>query len=190
MALYSNKRPGFTLIELLVVIGIVGLIITAGTADYARGRRNANLQMSAQQMASDIRQMQSHCMALKEFGTGPPDGGWGVYFSRQNPNNDYYRRFADVDGDYYYDSGEQYQKDINLIGNVYIEDILVDGESGSITGQRASVVYEAPDPDVHLCDQNGNDCSQYDFTIILSNHVNRIKVHLNKFGLIDVGDIY
>lgn len=188
---YHNTRQqsGYTIMELLVVIGIFTFMVVAVSADFTKGRRSADLQMAAHKLASDARRMQSHALALENFDGSPPRGGWGIHFRPQNNFDNYYRLFADDNGDYFYDSGEEYQSDIYFPGKVYIDSIEVDGEPGGITGPRAGIVYEPPNPNIHLCHQNGSDCSANEFTVVLCGDMNCIEVIFNKFGLIDVGEI-
>lgn len=174
---------------MLTAISLIAMIAAIGMADFSRGRRNSELQMAAQKLANDTRVMQSNALALQDFNGSSPEGGWGIYFNRQGSQNDYYRQFADVDGDHFFDSGEEYRSDIILPKSVFVESILVDG-GGAITGQTATVVYEPPNPKTHLCHQNGNDCSPGEFTVILSNDVQSINVVFNKFGLVDISDTY
>ena len=99
---YSRKNNcGFTLIELIVSISIIGILTVVFIADFRAAGKKGDLSAAAQQMVSDIRKVQSYTLGLKEFDPGSgldsPDGGWGVFLTRQTPRNIFYKIFADYD---------------------------------------------------------------------------------------------
>ncbi len=148
------------------------------------------LEMSAQKLASDLRQMQSYVLNLQDHNGSFPDGGWGVYFSSTS-NNDRYLLFADdatnANNKFYYKNPELAQT-IMLPGGIVISDIEVD----DVSQAKASVDYVPPDPRVHLCVNSNAACTAgtaaNKIEIILSNGTTDKTVEINKYGLIDVQD--
>jgi prepilin-type N-terminal cleavage/methylation domain-containing protein len=184
---FTNNR-GMTLIELIVSISIVALISGTVLANFRSGERTNNLNVAAQKLASDIRQVQNYTMSLKEHNGTTPPGGWGVYFDKTGLNGDHYYVFADTDSDHLChapfapctDIDGDYYAYIDLPKGVKIEDL----KSGNIPRDSLQASFEPPTPTVYLCYDEF--CDSEGIEIILGSNGKTKTIVINKFGLIEV----
>lgn len=169
-----KKQFGFSLLELTVVVAIIGTLSTMAVVNYASIGKKSTVVMAAQNVASDIRKVQSLALNGKIYQLNK--GYWGIYFNKTLNNNTSYIIFADKDQDKTKDSGEEYQT-IDLPKNVIIKDF----ESGD---NDLFAVYVPPDPKIII----NNSGTVNSATVILSNFDgnNEKKVEINIFGLVDV----
>lgn len=195
-----NNQKGFTLLEMLVSIFIIALISTIFMANYRSYGRKSELRMTAQKLASDIRKMQNYSLGLKEYNGSFPEGGWGIYLTTQVDTNNlaYYILFRDGESnkDHVRDSNgnEDYLDKLYLPKNYSIQNIFV---TPAQTGpqDRASLVFEPPDPYVWICrrsqscdDPNNPDkigAREIEFNID-NGAGDHLTLHVNRFGLIDI----
>lgn len=174
MQKYLKNNSGFTLVELLVSISIIAIISGLFLANYRGGEKSNQLNLSAQELASNFRLAQNHALGLLDFEDATPYG-WGVNIDTQN---DYFVVFANLDGNYSFDDNEEYLR-INLSKGVGFDSILVD-ETSSLD---LNVVFTPPDPTTHI---NNSDASE-EAVITLKNQSGQTKaVSINFFGLVEV----
>ncbi len=170
-----QKQAGFTFVELLVSISIIALMSALFFANYRGAGIGVDLSAAAQEIVSRIRVAQNYSLGTKKFNNLTPLGGWGVYFDYENTNNEYII-FADLDGDYIYDTGEEYSTSY-LPRNVIINSM---SKSGPV-----NIVFLPPDPRTYI---NGED--DQSLNINLKEEINNTseQVQVNFLGLIDVSD--
>lgn len=145
-------------------------------------KKNA-VDLAAYKLASDIRRVQGYALNQKEDGNGDmPGKGWGINFEK---NLKFYSVFADTSNCAYV-STELYEK-ILISNDVSIYELKV---SGTLNG--VNLIFEPPDPKVHICDSTATDCadcagnSTLEITLKHSNSAYTKKVIVNKFGLVEV----
>ncbi len=176
-----TDNSGLTLVEMLVVIGIITIMSLAVFLGGSTIGSPQKLQMSAQEMVSNIRKMQSYVLNLQDHSGSFPDGGWGVYFDMANHR---YYLFADMNKDYFWQSGET-AREFALPKGVVINDIQID----STTKPLGCIDFSPPDPKTHICESTGPACDNAtagQIEISLSNGNATKKVIVNKYGLVDV----
>ena len=88
-----KNNLGFTMVEMIVSIGIVAMIAGIFLANYRGSDRSNQLNLAAEELASNIRLAQSYSLGLVEF-EGVTPGAWGVNLKT---GDDYYIIFADSD---------------------------------------------------------------------------------------------
>jgi len=188
----NNK--GFTFIELIVTIAIIAIVSSIFLLSQKSVNGSQKLEMSAQKLASDLRQMQSYVLNLQDHNGSFPDGGWGIRFQKTSGNNTSYSLYADDNSDRVLGAGEQYLDNIALPGGVYIEELWLDDHTSTeFTPNNLFVTFEPPDPRVWIC-RNAGQCNPdpegVKAEITLSNSDNTIErvIEINKYGLIDVQD--
>jgi prepilin-type N-terminal cleavage/methylation domain-containing protein len=136
-----NKR-GTTLIEVLTSVAIIGIISAIFITNYNQAGRRSDLQLATQIVMSDIRLAQTNALGLTEYSGAMPEGGWGMYFSSQESNNQEYSLFADTNNNKEYNYGED---DENLGGRIMSlpTDIVIDSVG---TNTELHIVFIPPDP--------------------------------------------
>jgi len=171
-------QKGFTLIEMIVSISIIALISGIFLTNYHSTNKRSELNVSAQELASNIRLAQDHSLGSVKFNDNIPQGGWGVYFNKTVGNNARYIIFANNDdGAYTRDAdGSEDFKTVNLPGNVVINSLTVDGAEDEV-----DLIFLPPDPTIYI---NGN--SNKNLEIGLTDNNSTKTVLINFFGSVDV----
>ena len=90
------SNQGFTLVEMLVSISIIAILTGLFLANYSSINRRTDVAMAAQVLVTDIRFAQANALGLIKYDGDAPDGGWGVYLSSDEAENDTYTIFADL----------------------------------------------------------------------------------------------
>jgi len=203
MKLSINKRDkGFTLIEMMVVVGIIVFITALSFASYREGQSQYALQLSAQKLASDLRNAQN--MALSTVtgnGEPAPAGGYGIYFNNSAGKNSAYTLFADTninttDPDlpaYVYSDQDTKLGDTDLKKGVEIGNISLTQNNTAVDTTSAYVIFTPPDPIITIgpydLSETSSSPTQLNINIFLTNDSNKCKmVTINKFGKIDIED--
>jgi len=184
MSKILKNKKGFTLAELLVSISIIALFATLTVMNFRLGQNSAELNLSAQKLASDIRRVQGYALSSEDFNGARAENGWGIHFIPAGA--DRYIIFCDEDGDKVRrTNGAEDVEEIFLSEGIEINKLLIDG--GNATGGKLSVVFMPPDPTANICDVmcNGN---EIDASVILTNGDDTKTVDFNIFGLVDVKD--
>ena len=90
------KNKGFTLIEIFVVIVIIVILLAVSFINYRKIEEDFRLNLLANKLAQDIREVQEMAMAADEWDNEVPKGGFGVYMRiKPEPGLDPYILFAD-----------------------------------------------------------------------------------------------
>lgn len=181
----KNLR-GFTLIELIVSIAIIVIFSAMALANFKSVDKKNAVDLAAYKLASDIRRVQGYALNQKEDGNGDmPGKGWGINFEK---NLKFYSVFADTSNCAYV-STELYEK-ILISNDVQINKLLI--KDPAAEENEVNLIFEPPDPKVHICDSAPADCgacagnSTLEITLKHSNSAYTKKVIVNKFGLVEV----
>jgi prepilin-type N-terminal cleavage/methylation domain-containing protein len=176
----KEKSKGFTLVEVMVSLSIIGIMSTVFLVNYHSTNQRSALILSSKKMASDIRMAQNHSLGSKEYGSGNiPSGGWGVYIDKTSSD---YIIFADNNGNYSFDSGEDDSslgaEIVNFPSRIGVKSITVNG----VDVNTASIVFLPPNPKTYINTLDGVSAK-----IILEEDVSfsTSTVEINYFGLID-----
>lgn len=131
------KKYGFTLIDLIVSIAIFGLITASVLVNFRAGSRGDSVRQSANITATMLRRAQTMTLSGELLlDESFPIGGYGIYFDSADP--DTLTLFADIDGNYVYDAGEEIDTE-DLAGDAYFS-----------AGGNLGVVFSSPDSDVYF----------------------------------------
>ncbi len=133
---------GFSLLELLIVIAILVTMATIGSGMYRSFGKNVELSSTAQEIAADLRHMQSKAMA------GEEGFKWGGHFVNATPD-DYYVLFS-TSGASYSDGGTVSIATTTLSKTIAFsdpadstsKDIIFNKISGTTTAATVSVTSE------------------------------------------------
>jgi prepilin-type N-terminal cleavage/methylation domain-containing protein len=99
---------GFTIMEMMVVFSIILILAAISIPIYQGSKKELALQRAVNKLAQDIRKAEEMAMAAKEFEGAIPKGGYGIYFNIASTAS--YLLFADSDGSFDYDSGEEVEE--------------------------------------------------------------------------------
>jgi len=170
------KGKGFTLVELLVVTGIIVLLSAIILPNYQSIARQFALQRSAHKLAQDIRRVEEMAMSTKEFQGEVPKGGYGICFKLSW--GDYYKIYADKNGNEKFDEEDGEMETLNLERGIYIKDI---------SPSSLSINFKSPIPTVKIKTEAGQDSATAIITLSLKSDSTKIKIiKVNSIGLIDV----
>ncbi|MDD2680585.1 MAG: prepilin-type N-terminal cleavage/methylation domain-containing protein [Patescibacteria group bacterium] len=179
---------GFSLIELIVSISIITLLTTIFLANYHTINRRTDLTMTAQVLVTDIRTAQSNALGLIQYDGEIPAGGWGVFLSRYDDENDKYIIFADVDGTQDYSGDESATqfgaKTVNLPPKITIDSLRTQNNQEV---EKVNIIFLPPDPLTYIITEFGTTTA---INIRLKESLNNTTktVRINFLGLVEVID--
>lgn len=182
-----KNKAAFSLAELLVSISIIAILTVLFLVNYRQANQRTDIIMTSQIMVTDIRFAQANSLGLIKYDGDVPAGGWGVYFSSAEGENDKYTIFADLNDNKIYDDGEARP---DLGGRVIIlpRNIIID-EMITNTGSydRLDVTFLPPDPRTIIF---GTSSENLEARIILREAVGDTtkSIVINFAGLIEVID--
>lgn len=137
----TGIKQGFALIELLVSIAIFVIITTAVVVNFRVGERSTELRLTAQELATKIRRVQIMAQSGRQIeGLSLPQG-YGVYIT----GNDFVF-FADQDGNWIYDAGEE----ISEVTFSLPSAMIIESLEPLLPDDRLDVVFEVPGPRVWI----------------------------------------
>lgn len=135
---FSRKNSGgFSLLELLIVLGIMSLILAAGSGVYRNFGKNVELTSTSQAMSADIRHIQSKAM------TG--EGGLRYGVSLVNSTDDRYELFSLTDAGVYATTTTVYlPKSITFSDPTEgtVKNVIFSKISGSTTATTTTITSE------------------------------------------------
>ncbi len=149
-----KKQSGFTIIELIVVIAIMGLFLSAVLVNYARTRGPRSLRIAQNELATNIRKVQSYVLSSRDTSEGPVKY-YVLKFDENNPSQ-YVLQAVQQDYDNFSDAVETF----NLPTGITITAIDTQQPYGSSTvdSRCAQVAFSLPFNKMFLdttCDISG-----------------------------------
>ncbi|MBI4122714.1 MAG: hypothetical protein HY462_01820 [Parcubacteria group bacterium] len=101
-----HNCKGITLIDLILWMAIFGMLTGTMVANFRHGSRNESVRLAASLAASTLRRAQTMTLTGAVLADGDfPNGGYGVRFDAGD--TDALTLFADIDGDFAFDAGEE-----------------------------------------------------------------------------------
>ncbi|HLD27734.1 MAG TPA: prepilin-type N-terminal cleavage/methylation domain-containing protein [Patescibacteria group bacterium] len=152
-------NKGFTLVEMTVVVAIFVLVYAASLANFRKGDNRSELLLAAENLAGDIKKIQTQTLSGSVAEEIEPVGGFGVYFNLTN--NSQYVLFRD-NGD------EQFQaqpgddavlETVQLPGSITLDELLFNDQPTA----DLTIVFKPPKPDIYF-----NDALAASSTIVLA----------------------
>lgn len=185
--MYKNKKKAFSLVELMVSLSIISILTVLFLANYRSANRRTDLTMTAQVLVTDIRYAQSNALGLVQYEGLMPEGGWGVYFSSLNSDNNQYIIFADDNDNELYDQGEANVASggrvVKLPNNIIIDQLRL----GGMPRSNANITFLPPDPKTRL---RSGEHTSHELEIVLKETLDNTTttVRVNFLGLVEVID--
>lgn len=171
----SNRR-GFTLIEIMVVTAITVFLSAMVLTNYQKSSQQLTLSRSAYKLSQDIRKAGGMAMSAKEFQGAVPGGGYGIYLKLSWGN--FYKLYADTNGNEKYDGGDGEVETIYLEKGIVLQDI---------SPSSLSVNFKPPNPTIKIKTEGGSDSSFAIITLSLeSDSTKTKKVKVNAVGLTEI----
>ena len=175
-----KKNEGFSLIELLVSISIIVTMTTLFLVNYHSTNERTALILAAQKLVSDIRVAQNKSLGSSEYGADNiPTGGWGIHVEEGGLN---YTIFADDDGDYAFDVGEDnisYGAEfLKFPPNVSIAKTIIN----TVEVASLDIVFLPPNPVTYI---NGIGSASAEIILVENASLSTSTKEINYFGLID-----
>ncbi len=186
--LKNNIKSGFTLVELLASFFIIALMTGIFLTNYRQGERQSDLILTGQLLVSDIRFAQANALGLVMYDDIIPDGGWGVYFDKENSGE--YKIFADTNENKLYNEGEADGEHggmtMELSKSIVIENlVIIDSSDNEIPVDKLHIVFLPPTPKTFI----NTKYIDYKRAVITLKEVSleeEIKIKVNFAGLIEV----
>ena len=185
LKILRGNRSGFSLAEILIATGIIVLLSGVVVSNYRAYDTAQGMRMAANVLGSDIRRAQSYGLNLKEHVSGVvPSGGWGIEITSQNPNNEFYKIFAELTEDGSLTADEEFEKiPFAKPGVGVVSKITIDGAERT----WAYLIFKPPGSTVRINATNP-DIFDGDEMIIKIGYgiADFVTITVNKFGLIEV----
>jgi prepilin-type N-terminal cleavage/methylation domain-containing protein len=140
---------GFTLFELLISVFIIVLLAGAIFTGYRRHEKTLALKRAISKLIQDIRRAEAMAMSAQQHNGINPPGGYGAYFNKLDSLTSYII-FADSDGDYKYDGGNEFVEEIEIEKGIEISQLVIrEANTGNLFfGDELWFVFIPPDPKV------------------------------------------
>jgi prepilin-type N-terminal cleavage/methylation domain-containing protein len=142
----------FTLMELLVVTGIIVIISALLLVNHNQFGGRALLENLAYDVGLSIRQAQVYGIAVRQYGSGNFDVGYGMYFDAALPTR--YDLFGDADASGIAEPGESIPPSPYTIGRGYfIYKLCAPAGSDAETCtavSRLDILFRRPEPDAYI----------------------------------------
>ena len=179
------------MIEMMVSVAIIALISTMFLANYRSGIKRSDLSMTTNILAADTRLAQSYSLGLMKYDTVFPDGGWGIFLNKSEP--DHYYFFADgyLDpADYLFQDNEglpQYKgKNTIFSSDIRIKDIEVKVNGTTYHPEKVTITFTPPNPTTVIYDvTDGLKGEEALITLENIRDGSTMKMLVNFVGLID-----
>lgn len=190
--LRSTKRA-FSVIEMIVTMTIILILTTIVLVGYRKGGQQLALNRAAHKLTQDIRRAQELAMSSTPFEDGASSlvpFGYGIFFTISEEKS--YSLFADVNGNKYFDTGEQVGEPIAFEEGIEISDLQKAAGEGGGNLTEVAIVFHPPDPEIFffwkpgmsIVNIPGNKVS----VIIKSadDSLGTRRISVNKAGLVDL----
>jgi type II secretory pathway pseudopilin PulG len=153
--LNSKQSAGFGLVELLVSISVMIIVTSVILARHDTYNSATMLRGQAYDLALTTREIQLLAVSATRDQVGFRNV-YGLLFSTTNPEA--YVVFRDADGDYYFDSGEEFGKQGAIDPRFEIDAIRLLG-TGVDAGARdtIAILFERPNFDANLYLSSGDE---------------------------------
>ncbi len=148
----ANTSIGaFSLIELMVSVSIVVLVMSVVLAKHTKSNGAVLLRSQAYEVALTARETQLAAVSAVSDGAGIYRNVLGLHFNTATPVS--YAIFKDADGDFFFDTGEQFGPQGRLDQRFIIDDIRL-YDSGTLMALGVltdlSVVFQRPNFDARF----------------------------------------
>lgn len=111
------------------------------------------LRSQLYEVALAVREVQLSAVSAQSDGSGSFGTVQGIYFDTVSANNGIYNIFHDLDGDFYYDTNEQFGKQGLIDKRFEVRAIRAVG--ATINGTGVSVVFKRPNFDAQFYSSTG-----------------------------------
>ena len=157
----SKSKKGFTLIEIIVVITIVGFIILTAFYTLGRASQQVRLQMSVEQVASNLRFDQTQVKSGHLSGTDMVCRGYTF-----TAGNSYEPVSAEYIASVGCSSTLLASPDLFYATGVEVNQIVPEGSASAVA--QATILFEPPNGTVHFLDVSENEInvSSVDLTFV------------------------
>jgi len=173
---FRISERGFTLIEIMVVAVIIVFLSATVLVNYQKNSQQLSLSRSAYKLSQDVRRASEMAMSAKEFQGTIPQGGYGIYLKLSWGN--FYKLYADTNGNEKYDSGDGEVETIYLEKGVILQDI---------SPSSLSINFKPPNPTIKIKTDSGEDSNTAAITLSLDSDSTKIKkVKVNSVGLTEI----
>ena len=184
--LRSTKRA-FSMIEMVVTMAIILILTMIVLANYRKGGQQLALNRAAHKLTQDIRRAQELAMSSTPFGTGPSPlvpFGYGIFFTISEEKS--YSLFADVNGNKYFDTGEQVGEPI-----AFEEGVTISGLRDKTEGHESTIaiVFHPPDPKIFFSRRADVNIPGDKVSVIIKSADDSLgtrRISVNKAGLVDL----
>jgi type II secretory pathway pseudopilin PulG len=149
------NNGGFGLIELLVAFSILVMVLGVVLVRQSSFNGAVLLRNQAYEIALHAREIQMFAVSVVGD-SADYRSRYGLHFDKTPSNNAVYKVYRDVDGDFYYETTDEFGLQGKLDPRFKINEIRTVSSTGVETGQsNISVVFERPNFDARFFTSSG-----------------------------------
>lgn len=152
------NKQGFTMIELIVVIALMAMMITIFLINFRVATKTKSLDLAAEKLVSDLKEIQANALNAKEYGGAVPCG-WGIHYI--DANTYIYYAGGKPGGLECEDAGVNRNFQAGQDTAARTVDLQNSGEI-EFSGAFSDIFFESPNPDTYI----NNDKSSGLLTVI------------------------
>lgn len=169
----GRDGAGFTLVEMMVVIAIFVVIYAATIANFRKGDNRSELLLATENLAGDIKKIQTQTLAGSAQAEIDPIGGFGVYFNLTNDSQ--YVLFRDNgDEEFQAQPGDDAMLEtVQLPKSITLDNLLFNDQSTA----DLTIVFKPPKPDIYFNDDLAASSSIILLSEKLNNQAGKISVY-------------
>lgn len=173
----------------MVTVSLLVIVLTISSVSYRRSAKRSEIIAVAQQMAMDIRMMESFAANGQTYNNERGSNIWGIHVGKDDVNG--YLLFNTLTDYSLYEHSGIYFKDykkVKFSSGLTIDEIGYEDDAGIRTPTSTLTIrFVPPDPAVYIADMNQYEFHKAAYIRLKDSFNNSYKnVYINRFGLVDV----
>lgn len=175
----------------MVTVSLLVIVLTISSISYRRSAKRSEIIAVAQQIAMDIRLMESFAANGQTYNNVKGSNIWGIHVDKNDIDSYLLFNTNYSDHSFYEHSGIYFKdyKKVKFSSGLTIDEIGYEDSTGNrIPVSRLTIRFIPPDPTIYItADEDQYEFHQAAYIRLKDSFNNSYKdVYINRFGLVDV----